>query len=182
MCVYIGAAQFGALGFAYSPGVPRRPRSLLGAYGVFHVTARGVAGNALFRDDVDRFDFISQLARSAMGFLWTCHVYCLMTTHYHLLIESSQESLSLGMQRLNGLYAQRFNGRHGRRGHLFEQRFQAYVLKDEKHFEEASRYILENPVKAGLCERADDWPWSGGLLHQDVTLDRTLAAVRRTSN
>jgi REP element-mobilizing transposase RayT len=88
-----------------------------------------------------------------------------MTTHYHLLLETRSEALSRGMQRLNGLYAQRFNSRHGRRGHVFEQRFQSYAVQDEDHFLAASEYILQNPVKAGLCESATDWPWSGGPLH-----------------
>jgi putative transposase len=136
------------------------------------VTARGAAGGALFCDDTDRLDFIIQLTYTTRGFFWTCHAYCLMTTHYHLLVESSQEMLSRGMHRLNGLYAQRFNARHGRRGHVFEQRFQAYLVEGEEHFEEASRYILENPVKAGLCETAEDWPWSGGLLHLGVAPSR----------
>jgi putative transposase len=142
------------------------------------VTARGVAGNALFRDDTDRLDFIAQLARTAMGHFWACHAYCLMTTHYHLLVGTSRESLSLGMHRLNGMYAQRFNARHTRRGHVFDGRFEAYVVNDEAHFAEASRYIFENPVKAGLCERACDWRWSGGLLNIEASLTRAVQGAQ----
>jgi putative transposase len=144
--------------------MPRTPRSLLND-GVFHVTARGVAGGALFCDETDRVDFLVELTRTASALLWTCHAYCLMTTHYHLLLESSRDDLSRGMQRLNGLYAQRFNARHGRRGHVFEQRFQAYAVEGDDHFAAATKYILENPLKAGLCEAIRDWPWSGGPLH-----------------
>ena len=152
-------------------------RSALGD-GVFHVTARGVAGNAIFCDDEDRRDFILQLARTTSGFLWTCHAYCLMTTHYHLLLESTRETLSRGMHRLNGLYAQRFNARHGRRGHVFEGRFQAYVAESEEHFLAALHYIRENPVRAGLCELPEEWPWSGGVAHLDAVLSRALHTVR----
>ena len=83
------------------------------------------------------------------------------------------------MHRLNGLYAQRFNGRHGRRGHVFEDRFQAYVVENEEHFAAALQYILENPVKAGLCELPEEWPWSGGLLHLDAVLTRAIRAGAR---
>jgi putative transposase len=149
--------------------MPRAPRSLLND-GVFHVTARGVAGGALFCDETDRVDFLVELTRTASALLWTCHVYCLMTTHYHLLLETSRDDLSRGMQRLNGLYAQRFNARHGRRGHVFEQRFQAYAVAGDDHFAAATKYILENPLKAGLCEAIRDWPWSGGPLHLGAPL------------
>ncbi len=137
---------------------------------MFHVTSRGVAGSALFCDETDRVVFLVELTRTARAFLWTCHVYCLMTTHYHLLLETTRDGLSRGMQRLNGLYAQRFNARHGRRGHVFEQRFQAYAVEGQDHFAAASQYILDNPVKAGLCERFDQWPWSGGPLHLGAPL------------
>jgi putative transposase len=165
---------------SYAAWVPRRPRSLLDSYRFFHVTARGVAASPLFEDDTDRLTFILELAKAAAGFLWTCHAYCLMTTHYHLLLETSRESLSGGMHRLNGLYAQGFNARHGRRGHLFEQRYEAYVVVDDHHFAAASRYILENPVKAGLCERVEDWHWSGGRAQLEPFLRAIGARPRAT--
>jgi len=127
----------------------------------FHVTARAVGREVLFRDDEDRSDFIAHLSRNTRALLWACHAYCLMTTHYHLVLETSRESLSQGMHRLNGLYAQRFNARHARRGHLFENRFQAYVIDTEDHLAAAIEYVLNNPVRAGLCESSDEWPWSG---------------------
>jgi len=159
----------------YSSVVPRAPRSQLDD-GFFHVTSRGVAGGALFCDETDRVVFLVELTRTADAFLWTCHVYCLMTTHYHLLLETSREALSRGMQRLNGVYAQGFNARHGRRGHVFEQRFQAYAVEDEVHFLAASEYILQNPVKAGLCGSAKEWPWSGGPLHLGARGSKGLAS------
>jgi putative transposase len=128
------------------------------------VTARAIGGDALFRDDLDRRVFLAQFARAATSSRWSCHAYCLMTTHYHLLVETSQKALSRGMHRLNGCYAQSFNARHGRKGHLFEERFSAYLVEGDRYVEQASRYILENPVRAGMCERIDLWPWSGRLL------------------
>jgi REP-associated tyrosine transposase len=64
------------------------------------------------------------------------------------------------MRRLNGMYAMRFNRRHGRTGHLFDQRFSSYILRDERHLEAAVEYVLQNPVCAGLCKQPQDWQWS----------------------
>ena len=83
-----------------------------------------------------------------------------MTTHYHLLVQTPQADLSAGMQRLNGLYAMRFNARHARRGHLFGARFHAIPVETESHLLETVRYLALNPVRAGACLDARDWPWS----------------------
>jgi REP element-mobilizing transposase RayT len=139
--------------------VPRLPRCQLDD-GIFHATARANYGLALFVDDVDRLDFL-QLLRSTVDFFdWRCHAHCLMGTHYHLVVEAARTQLSDGMRRLNGDYARRFNRRHGRRGHLFEERFSSFVLRDERHLDAAVAYVLQNPVRAGFCERASDWQWS----------------------
>ena len=140
----------------------RGRRSDLGD-GVYHVTARGVAKSSIFRDDFDRSAFCELLTRTLGRFEWRCDAYCLMTTHFHLVIAARRPSLSAGMHWLSGLYAQHFNNRHQRTGHLFGNRFSARVLRDERHWQDACRYVFDNPVEAGLCERAAEWPWSGGL-------------------
>jgi putative transposase len=131
--------------------------------GTHHVTCRGVAESPIFSDDFDRAAFCELLSRTVGRFDWRCDAYCLMTTHVHLVIATRRLSLSAGMHWLAGLYAQRFNNRHERRGHLFENRFSTRVLDDEEHWQETCRYVFDNPVKAGLCEKASEWPWSGGL-------------------
>jgi putative transposase len=92
-------------------------------------------------------------------FAWNVYAYCLMPNHYHLVLSTERESLSKGMHRLNGLYAQRFNRRHGRVGHLFQNRFSAYVIESDAHLLSAILYVGDNPVRAGLAERPADWPW-----------------------
>ena len=89
-----------------------------------------------------------------------------MSTHFHLVVRAPLPRVSRGMHWLNGVYAQRFNRRHDRVGHLFEGRFSARTMRDEAHWEETCRYVLDNPVEAGLCERAAEWPWSGGRFLQ----------------
>ena len=123
--------------------------------------SRGVGGIAIFMDDTDRQRFSILLPRISSAFEWRCHAYCLMTTHYHLLIESQLTDLSRGMACLNSTHARAFNNRHERFGHLFSERFTSYVIESEEHYERAIRYILENPAKAGLCPDARAWPWSG---------------------
>lgn len=103
------------------------------------------------------------MRRLGVELRWTCFAYCLMTTHFHLLVGASLEQLSSGMQRLQGPYAQQFNAKYARVGHLFQERFHARVVRDELHFARTSDYIWNNPVHAGLCATAADWPWSGRI-------------------
>jgi REP-associated tyrosine transposase len=138
--------------------VARLPRSLL-PDGGFHVATRCVAKTAIYRDDDDRLVFLGLLAQTVDHFEWTCHSYCLMTNHYHLVIDATRANLSDGLQMLNGVYAQGFNGRHERWGHVFGDRFWCRTVPEEE-LETVCLYVLNNPVRAGLCERITDWPWS----------------------
>jgi len=135
-------------------------RSSLGD-GVFHVTARGTGPSRIFLDDDDYDAFLRLLERVRRRQRWTLHAYCLLGTHYHLVLEARQPSLSRGMQVLNGEYARRFNERHDRSGILFGGRFRSDPIRDEEHFANACLYVLANPVAAGLCRDVGEWPWSG---------------------
>ena len=141
--------------------MPRLPRYLLPERGIYHVTARGVARQAISHDDEDRRLFLVLLARVTRRTNWDCHAFCLMPNHHHLIVETHRDLLSVGLGQLNGRYAQAFNDRHERAGHLFGDRFAAFVIRDEEQLRAAVGYVLQNPVRAGLCRRADDWPWSG---------------------
>jgi putative transposase len=141
--------------------VPRRPRSELPDEGVFHLVARGVDSCAIVRDDDDRRGFLGQLGDSLRRFDLSCYAFCLMNTHYHLVAEGQLAAISRALHRLNFLHAQRFNRRHERTGHLFGDRFSAWLIWDERHLENTCNYVLANPVRAGLCEYREDWPWSG---------------------
>ena len=89
---------------------------------VYHITSRGNERKAIFRDDKDRKMFLDTLKDVTLRYNWLCHAYCLMENHYHLLIDTPDGNLSVGMRQLNGIYTQRFNKRHGRVGHLFQGR------------------------------------------------------------
>ena len=138
--------------------MPRVLRRDLPAEGVYHVTARSVHGQPLFVHDIDRLDFLSLYETAARKASWRCHVWCLMDTHYHFVLETSMSALSHAMHCLNTAYAQRFNRRHDRRGHLFESRFSSWVVRDERHLEATCQYVFDNPERAGLDT---SWPWRG---------------------
>jgi len=127
---------------------------------VYHVTSRGNAGEKIFLADRDRLGFLDVLGGVVSRFDWVCHAYCLMSNHYHLLIETPSANLSRGMQLLNGVYAQRFNRRHKRSGHVFQGRFKAILVEKESHLLELARYVVLNPVRAKMVRSARDWPWS----------------------
>jgi len=137
----------------------RLPRYVFPEYGLFHTTARGAGKIPIFRDDDDRRLFLGLFANVVRRFVWECHAFCLMTNHYHLVIEASRDNMSRGFQRLNGIHAQTFNARHKRWGHLFGDRFWCGSL-EEDDLERTCLYVMANPVRAGLCERISDWPWS----------------------
>jgi len=146
----------------YRGRVPRRPRKSLPDRSIYQVTVRGVNRSAIVFDEIDRGGLHELVLRTEKRFGWIYDAYCLMTTHFHLVLPANLASLSSGMHWLNGIWAQRINRRYGRTGHLFENRFSAWAIRDEEHWRETCRYVLENPVRAGLCESALDWPWSGG--------------------
>ena len=141
--------------------MPRRPRKLLRDHRLFHITARGVAGAMIFEDDLDRHRFLRYLEDVSEYWGWRVIAWCLMGTHYHLVVEAEQEQMSLAVHRLHCLYAMYVNRRHNRRGHLFENRFKSWVIRDERHLNRTITYVLANPVRAGLCLEPDEWVWSG---------------------
>jgi putative transposase len=130
---------------------------------IYHVTSRGNARHNIFLDDEDKTLFLSKLERATERYGFLFHSYCLMDNHYHLLLETPNANLSLGMQRINGDYTQAFNRRHRRVGHLFQGRFKAVVVEKERHLLELCRYIVLNPVRAKMVEDPKDWPWSSYL-------------------
>jgi putative transposase len=140
--------------------MPRQPRTHLGD-GAYHAFNRGVAKMTLFYDGADFGGFRALLESVACRFRWVVHTYCLMPNHYHLVLAAPQRDLSADMHRLNGLYARGFNDRYERVGHVFQNRFGARAIEGDAHVEAVCNYVLENPVRAGLCERPEDWPWSG---------------------
>lgn len=127
---------------------------------VYHVTSRGNENKAVFKDDQDRENFLNTLQHVNKRYNWLYHAYCLMTNHYHLLIETPDANLSLGMRQLNGVYTQLFNKRHKRTGHLFQGRFKGILIQKDSHLLEVCRYVVLNPIRARMVESPEQWKWS----------------------
>jgi putative transposase len=144
---------------AYRRGMPR-PQRFFVANGTYHVFSRGSNRQAIFAFDGDRVDFLECLRRAVERHSVRCLAYCLMPNHYHLIVRTPGAALSNAMKEVNGRYAQRFNRRYRRDAHLFKNRFRAVHLVGESHLLWASAYVAANPVRAGLCAEAGEWPWS----------------------
>ncbi len=155
--------------YALSMAVPMsRPLRIEFPGAVYHVTSRGNAQGNIFIDNSDRDCFLDVFTSVVRNHRWICHAYCLMGEHYHLLIETPEGNLARGMRQLNGIYTQKFNRNHNRAGHLFQGRYKAILVEKERYLLELCRYIVLNPVKAGMAKAPEDWEWSsymatGGL-------------------
>jgi putative transposase len=153
------AAGRGAVG---APGVvssvSRNSREIVEG-GIYHVFARGNDRRPIFLDDTDRYVYLAILSEVCARCEWARLAYCLMGNHLHLLLETPLPNLSDGMHRLQCKYAKRFNRRHGRSGHLFQERFGSNRVSSDKQFVTVTRYIANNPVEAGLCETPEEWLW-----------------------
>jgi REP element-mobilizing transposase RayT len=125
-----------------------------------HVTNRGRNKQTVYPDDSDRTLFLDHLSISVAMCKIEVHAYALMDTHYHLLIRSLQGRLSEAMQGLGSRYTQDHHARHGTDGALFKGRFYSKVIDSEGYLGEATRYIVNNPVKAGIVGRPEDYIWS----------------------
>jgi REP element-mobilizing transposase RayT len=137
-----------------------RPLRIEFSGAIYHVTARGNAQQDIYLNDADRDKFLSLLHQACERYHWLCHAYCLMSNHYHLLIETNESTLSKGMKFINGGYTQAFNRRHRRVGHIFQGRFKAILIERDSHLLELARYIVLNPVRAQMVISTNDWPWS----------------------
>ena len=127
---------------------------------VYHVMSRGNRKVRIVEDDHDRRTFMKTFSEAARQYDVRVYTCCLMSTHYHSLLDTPRGNLSAFVRALNGRYSTSFNRRHGRVGHTFHQRFKSIVVQREKYLRRVARYIALNPVKAQLCGDAADWPWS----------------------
>lgn len=139
--------------------MPRAPRAHEeGAF--YHIRNRGHSQQPIFLGDGDRRLLLALLSETIHDCGWHCHCYCLMTNHYHLVIETPVDNVSSGMQYLNGRFTQLMNRRHQRTGQLFEGRFRSKLVEDDPYLLVLTRYVLLNPVAAGLVDEPRTWPWS----------------------
>jgi REP element-mobilizing transposase RayT len=127
---------------------------------LYHVTTRGVRQTPLFHDERDWVRYLEFLGAAVTSFEWRCLSYCLMPNHVHLLLQTPEPNLPQGMQQLNLRYAMRFNWKYGFKGHAFDRRYGATLLRADEHLLTVVRYIARNPVRGGLVASPATWRWS----------------------
>ena len=125
---------------------------------IHHVFTSGAGPCVIYADTEDYLTYVAIAAQLFARRGWRCLAYCLMTTHYHLIVQTENGDLAEGMERLNGDYARSFNRRHGRRGHLFGARYGSVFVQNQAHFMTTVRYVFLNPLDAGYLP--EEWPWS----------------------
>lgn len=126
----------------------------------YHVTTRGNERKEVFKSQRDREKFLTYFESAVTRYGATIHAFCLMSNHYHLLIETPCGNLSQVMQHINGAYTNYFNTKRKRSGHLFQGRYKAILIEADEYATELSRYIHLNPVRAGMVKRPEEYPWS----------------------
>lgn len=137
-----------------------RPLRIEFAGALYHVTSRGDRQQAIFLNDGDRHAWLRILDAVCARFRWQIHAFCLMGNHYHLVVETPEANLGRGMRQLNGEYTQRFNFRNATVGHVFQGRYKAILVQRQTYLLELSRYVVLNPVRAGIVATPNGWPWS----------------------
>ncbi|MGR5488054.1 REP-associated tyrosine transposase [Vibrio alfacsensis] len=137
-----------------------RPLRLEFAGPLYHVTARGNERNWIFFQDDDFTLYLTVLDEVCERYNWVIHAYCLISNHYHLLLETPDGNLSKGMRQLNGVFTQKINRKHNRVGYLFQGRYKSILVDQETYLLELCRYIVLNPIWAKMVDTPDEWQWS----------------------
>lgn len=137
-----------------------RPLRLHIPQAFYHVISRGNARQIIFVAAPDYERFLERLRTTSSRFGVRCHAYCLMPNHFHLILQPDAHPLSRMMQQLNSAYGQSFNRRHQRVGHVLQGRPKVFLVDRDEYFLQVLRYIMLNPVKAGLVDEPGAWRWS----------------------
>ncbi len=138
--------------------MPRKPRIEIAGY--YHIINRGVDQRVIFKEPADFEQFEELMCFYAKSYGITIHNYCLMTNHYHLLIEIQKENLSKFMRQLNMNYAIYFNKKYNRSGHLWQGRFKSWFVTDEAYLYTLMLYIEQNPLKEKIVKTLEEYPYS----------------------
>jgi REP element-mobilizing transposase RayT len=137
-----------------------RPLRIEFAGALQHIISRGNARKKIFADERDFTSLLAVLDTVVEKYNWVIYAYCLMPNHYHLVAETPEANLSAGMKYLNGVYTQRFNRRHDQTGHLLQGRYKSILIDRHAYLLELCRYVVLNPVRAGLTSDPHQWRWS----------------------
>lgn len=140
-----------------------RPLRIELSGGLYHVTTRGDRREDIYFSDVDRDAWLELLGQVCERFNWHSHAYCLMSNHYHVVVETPEGNLAQGMRQLNGVYTQYVNRTYKRVGHVFQGRYKSILVEKDCYLLELARYVVLNPLRAGMVKEVGEWPWSSYL-------------------
>jgi putative transposase len=150
----------------------------LSRVGYYHVLNRGVAKERIYFDERDYRKFLEIVDDASAEYGFAIYSFCLMPNHYHLLVETKEENLSLFMQKIGSRYTIYVNKRYDRVGPLWQDRFKAYFVYTEKYLNTLLRYIEFNPIKAGITQEIGDYRWAmSSLLSDDLPDDISQLSV-----
>ena len=126
--------------------------------GVYHAMARGVNKQPIFEEEGDYEKFVEVILACKEAGRFELFAYCLMENHFHLVMRpSDQEPLETVFRRIGGRYVVWFNRKYGRSGPLFQGRFKSEPVEDDAYFLSVVRYVVQNPVAAGICASPFDY-------------------------
>jgi len=134
--------------------------------GYYHVIARGNNREYIFNKDIDKGYFLKLLYESRQPMRYKLMGYVLMDNHYHLLIQTMDIKLQKIMHQINNKYSKYFNAIYERCGHVFQGRYKASLIRDERYLIKVLAYIHQNPVKAGMCKRVEEYKWSSDKFYR----------------
>lgn len=164
MCALRGSPQSATLDLVPSPSRDFAP-------GLHHIWVNATSNWAYFVDDRDRRAWIQLIEQVADDYAWSVPAFCQMTSHVHAIVDVPDNSLPHGMQYVNREYSKRFNARHDRAGHFVRRRYGSRRVTDGRDLLGAYAYVVLNPVKEGMCPRAEDWRWSSYATTLGLTED-----------
>ncbi len=137
-----------------------RPLRIQYPNAMYHIISRGIGRMTIFHNEKDWNKFIQFMKRVMEKYNWTCHAYCLMGTHYHILLETPDANMADGMKYLNQLYSQFYNWKYQRAGPVLQGRYKAWMVEKEAKLLDNCRYIVNNPMEAKMVQHPSEWLWS----------------------
>lgn len=137
-----------------------RPLRTVSETGIYHVMSRGSRRKVIFHNSEDKQRFINIMIKKKMNGSFSLYGYCIMDNHYHLLIKEEKENLPTIMKMINAAYAIYYNERYEGIGHVFQDRYRSEAINNDTYLLGVIRYIHNNPIKAGMEKRIQDYPWS----------------------
>lgn len=134
--------------------------------GIYHVIARGNNKEYIFKESIDKGYFIKQIKECSASMGYRVYGYVLMDNHYHIIIQTLDKKLQEIMHQINNKYSKYFNGKYKRVGHVFQGRYKAVLVQDERYMLKLLRYVHQNPVRAGICKSVGDYRWSSDIYYR----------------